>query len=184
LQLDENGAVHTRAELLASLDPLPPGLVGSIRVDSFRAELDGDVAITVHEDQESLDYYGQHLASRFRSLDTWRRTPAGWRLIAQHAAAVLRDPPAVTLSHEELCAYAGSYALTETIVATISCDDNELVVARAGRPDVRYRAELRDIFFAPGQPRSRRIFLRDAAGRITGFADRREGQDIIWRRRG
>lgn len=184
LQLDENGAVHSKAELLATLDPLPAGLVGSIHVDSFRVELTGDVAIVAHEDQESLDYFGQHLATRFRNMDTWRRTPAGWRLLGQHTAAVLRDPPAVTLSHDELCAYAGSYALTDAITVTLRCDGNDLVAERAGRPAVRYRPELRDLFFAPGQPRSRRIFLRDATGRITGFADRREGEDIVWRRRG
>lgn len=184
LQLDENGTVRNKTELLATLDPLPPGLVGSIHVDSFRAELNGDVAITVHEDQESLDYFGQHLASRFRSFDTWRRTSAGWRLIGQHSAAVLRDPPAVTLSHDELCAYAGTYALTDAIQVTLRCDGNELVAERAGRPATHYRPELRDLFFAAGQPRSRRVFLRDAEGRITGFADRREGEDIVWRRRG
>lgn len=29
-----------------------------------------------------------------------------------------------------------------------------------------------------------RILLRDAEGRITGFADRRADADMIWRRRG
>jgi Domain of unknown function (DUF4440) len=183
LHLDENGTVRTKAELLAEISPLPAGLAGSIRVDSFRAELHGDVAIVAHEDQERLDYHGQHLATRFRSLDTWRRTPGGWRLIGQHVAAVLRDPPAATLSRAELCAYDGRYALTDAIVTTIRCDGDALVAERTGRPAVRYRPELRDLFFAAGQPRSRRIFLRDPSGRITGFADRREGEDIVWRRR-
>jgi hypothetical protein len=36
------------------------------------------------------------------------------------------------------------------------------------------------VFFAAGQPRTRRIFVRDAAGRIVGFVDRREGEDVRW----
>ena len=91
LHLDENGTVRTRVEMLREIQPLPPGLVGSIRVDRFRAERTGDVIVAAVELQEQLDYHGQ--------------------------------------------------------------------------------------------PRSRRVFLRDAAGRITGFADRREGEDIVWRRR-
>lgn len=182
LHLDENGTIRTKAELVAEIRPLPSGLVGGIRVDRFRAELTGDTVVVAHEDQESLDYHGQHLATRFRSLDTWRHTPEGWRLIGQHTAAVLRDPPAIALSEAELCAYAGTYRLTDAITSAISCDGAELVSTRAGRPDTRFRPELRDLFFAPGQPRSRRIFLRDDAGRITGFADRREGEDIVWRR--
>ncbi|HEX7842382.1 MAG TPA: hypothetical protein VF469_33145 [Kofleriaceae bacterium] len=40
------------------------------------------------------------------------------------------------------------------------------------------------MLFVPGQPRSRKIFHRDAAGRITGFADRHEARDVVWTRRG
>lgn len=182
IQVDENGIVRTRAELLRELTPLPAGLVGSIRIDTFRIALHGDTAIVAHEDQEQLDYHGQPLHGRFRTLDTWRRTGAGWRLIGEQTAAVLRDPPAARLSQAELCAYAGAYQLTDAIRATISCEPEGLVAARADRPAVHYRAEVRDVFFAPGQPRSRRIFLRDAAGHVTGFADRREGEDIVWHR--
>jgi len=169
-------------EALRDLTPLPPGLVGSIRVDSFRVTLHGDTAIVAHEDQEQLDYHGQPLHTRFRNLDVWRRTAAGWSLIGQQTSAVLHDPPSVALSRADLCAYSGRYRLTDTIVATIACDADGLVATREGRPPSHYRAEVRDVFFAPGQPRSRRIFRRDAAGLITGFADRREGEDIVWRR--
>lgn len=182
IQLDENGTVRTKTELLRELQPLPAGLVGSIAVDRFRAELFGDTVVVAVELQESLDYHGQRLHTRFRSLDTWRRTPDGWRLIGQHTAAVLRDPPAAALSRDALCAYAGTYRLTAAIVTRISCGADGLTAEREGRPAVRYRPELRDLFFAPGQPRSRRVFLRDARGRITGFADRREGEDIVWQR--
>jgi hypothetical protein len=53
---------------------------------------------------------------------------------------------------------------------------------RAGHPDRFFLPEVRDVFFEPGQPRTRRIFERDAQGRITGFADRREERDIVWKR--
>jgi len=36
----------------------------------------------------------------------------------------------------------------------------------------------------PGKPRYRKIFPRDAAGKITGFAERREAWDIVWTRAG
>jgi hypothetical protein len=184
LHVDENGAIQSKAELLRDLTPLPPGLTGSLRIDSFRVTLHGDTAIVAHEDQEQLDYYGQPLHTRFRNLDVWRRNSVGWILIGQQTTAVLHDPPAVALSQAELCAYSGRYRLTDTIVATIVCEANGLVVTREGRAPSHYLAEARDIFFAPGQPRSRRIFRRDAAGQITGFADRREGEDIVWRREG
>jgi hypothetical protein len=42
------------------------------------------------------------------------------------------------------------------------------------------KAEAPDVFFVPGQPRVRKIFLRDASGHVTGFVDRREGRDVKW----
>jgi hypothetical protein len=180
--LDENGVVHDRASLLRDLTPLPPGLVGSIEVDKFRVTLQGEVAVVAAELQERLDYHGQPLATRFRHLDTWLRGPSGWRLAARHVAAVLSDPPAVTLPEQELCAYAGEYRLTPAIRTTLRCEEGALVAVREGRPPATYRPELRDVFYVAGQPRSRRIFQRDAEGALTGFVDRREGVDVRWTR--
>ncbi len=182
VHLDENGVVRDRPKFLAELQPLPPGLVGRIEIDRFDATVLGETAVTVYEIQEYLDYHGQQLRSRFRSLDTWIATPAGWKLLAEHTAAVLKDPPTVALGRDELCAYAGVYSLTPEIQTTIRCASDGLTSERAGRPAAKYSAELRDIFFVPGQPRTRRIFTRDATGRVDGFVDRREGEDVRWRR--
>jgi hypothetical protein len=38
------------------------------------------------------------------------------------------------------------------------------------------------VFFVPGEPRLRYLFQRDAAGRITGFLQRRESWDLVWKR--
>lgn len=60
------------------------------------------------------------------------------------------------------------------------CTDSGLQSERSGRKAVTQTPEAMDVFFEAGQPRSRRIFQRDAKGNITGFADRREGIDIVW----
>lgn len=180
VHVDENGIVRDRAALLRELRPLPAGLVGSIEVDRFEVELHGETAVAAVELQERLLYHGQELHTRFRSVDTWRRSGEGWRLIGQHVAAVLRDPPAVALTAEELCAYSGVYSLTPAITTTVRCEGDGLIAIREDRPEIRYLPEVRDVFFASGQPRSRRIFTRDAAGRVNGFVDRREGEDIRW----
>ena len=180
IQLDENGTVRSKDELLREIEPLPAGLVGHIKVENFRVRQTGRLAIAAYDLQESLDYHGQPLHTRFRSLDTWLRTPKGWRLMAQHTTAVLKDPPAIKLSQAELCAYAGRYQLTPEIQATIKCVADGLEAQREGRPSVTYRPEVKDLFFAPGQPRSRRIFQRGPDGSVVSFVDRREGEDVRW----
>ncbi|RDZ29282.1 nuclear transport factor 2 family protein [Lysobacter silvisoli] len=182
LHTDENGQVRSKAELLAEFRPLPPGLSGRLAVDRFSAVVLGDTALVSHEDLETLDYHGQTLVSRWRNTDTWLRTDAGWKLIGAQVLALQNDPPAAAPATVRLCDYNGRYRLADAIEATLQCDGDALVAQREGRPPSRYRAELADVFFLPGQPRTRRIFQRDATGAIVGFVDRREGLDIRWMR--
>jgi Domain of unknown function (DUF4440) len=136
--LDESGVVYDKEGLLRELTPLPAGLVGRIEVDRFQMKLHGDTAIVAGELQEHLDYHGQALGTRFRFLDTWLRTPMGWRLAARHTAAVLKDPPAISLAAAELCAYAGEYRLTPEITTTLRCTERGLTAERSGRPAASY----------------------------------------------
>ncbi len=182
VHMDENGVVRDREALLKEIQPLPAGLVGRIEIDAFQAAIHGNTAVTAYEIQEYLDYFGQPLRSRFRSVDTWLLSAGEWKLVAEHTAAVLKDPPAVRLPRETLDEYEGVYALTDEIQATIRVTDEYLTAERKDRPVVKYSAEFRDVFFAPGQPRIRRIFTRDGEGRVNGFVDRREGEDVRWKR--
>lgn len=178
--VDENGIVRNKSELLAEFSPLPKGLIGRLQVDKFKATLEGNVAVATHEDLEHLEYHGQMLVSRWRSTDTWLKTSTGWKLIGEQTLAILEDPPAIQLTTDQLCAYAGTYQLTPEITDTMKCTDGRLTGKRTGRPEVTYQPEVADVFFAPGRPRTRRIFLRDGKGTLTGFVDRREGIDVRW----
>lgn len=182
LLVDENGTVRTKSEMLAEFSPLPPGLVGHLAVDKFKMEQHGEVAVLAYEAQEHLDYHGQTLQSRYRINDTWLRTAQGWQLLSEQVAAVLKDPPSVKLTQQQLCEYSGTYSLTAEITTKISCTADGLAAERSGRPPAAYLAEVKDVFFVPGQPRTRRIFERDAQGRVIAFVDRREGEDIRWTR--
>lgn len=185
LSVDENGTMRTKNQLLDEFRPLPAGLVGSLRVDSLRVEVHGDVALVAHEDDERLDYHGQAVGTRFRTLDTWKRTPDGWRQIASQVMAVLEDPPRSRQALDPACPYAGLFVLVgdaPDITTRLTCEGDHLVSRREARPPTIFQPETADVFFQPGQPRSRRLFERDAAGLVTGFLDRREGHDLAWRR--
>ncbi len=184
IQVDENDVVRNKKEMLAALKPLGPGLTGQLRIDDFRVVEHGSTAIVTHEDDEYLDYHGQIIRSRFRMTDTWIRSAAGWKQLASQILAVPQDPPARKLNAGVLCGYSGMYELTTDMRGTIRCQNDELLFQRPGQPVRHFRPELRDVFFEPGQPRTRRIFERDAHGHISGFVDRREARDVMWRRIG
>jgi len=100
--VDENDAVNTKAEMIAALKPLPPGLTGNLAIDEFTMRLYGNVAVVTHEDNEYLDYHGQILRSRFRNTDTWLKKDSAWRRISAMVLAVLKDPPAISLDLDTL----------------------------------------------------------------------------------
>ncbi len=182
LHVDETGTPRTREELLAELHPLPPGLVGRLRVTSIRIEMGDGFAVVTHEDHEELSYFGQPLTGRYRTTDTWRQTRDGWKIIATQVLALPDDPPVMHGVLAEGCPYQGEYRLGDARRLTIRCSEAGLVSERQDRPPATYQAEVRDVFFLPGQPRTRRIFLRDETGAVTAFVDRREGHDVRWER--
>jgi len=96
--------------------------------------------------------------------------------------ALRDDPPAITLPTAKLDDYVGVYTLTPEVTYTIRRGSDGLTGERAGRKPEPLKVEVADCLFVPGQPRLRKIFQRDGDGRVTGFVERRESWDIVWRR--
>jgi hypothetical protein len=139
--------------------------------------------VVLHLDEEYEDYFGHAIHAQYLNTATWRLGPDGWKLIGTQVLATLIDPPSIALPAAQLDEYVGTYQLTEAIGYTIRRDGDRLIGERTGRPAQELRVEARDVMFVPGQPRSRKVFQRDAQGRIAGFADRREARDVVWTRR-
>src|SRR5579885_113592 len=177
---DENGTLRTRAQLLAGFAPLPPGLSGTIRVTDWKAVIIDKTTITTYVADEHENYHGQHLHALYRSTDTWVLEGRDWRLVAEQAIALQQDPPAVALPASLLDQYAGRYAAAPGFIYTISRNGDQLMGASGGGKPQALKADLADVLFTPGQPRVRKIFVRDAKGNVTGFLSRREGRDVVW----
>jgi hypothetical protein len=180
--VDENGEIIHRAEFLKQLRPLPAGVSGKITISAYSAQQSGEVATVIHTDDEEETYHGQHLTAQYLMTETWQLQSGVWKLLMVHAYSVLKEPKSITLPAADLDAYAGRYAAAADLIYTIRRDGDHLVAEREGRPAIVPKAELRDVFFVSGQLRTRKIFERDKAGHITGFVDRREGTDLVWKR--
>jgi hypothetical protein len=180
--LTEDGARKSKADLIAELRVFPPEIWGRIRVTEFEVIRHDRVAVATYVADEEEGYYGQVLHARYRSTDTWLLSDGAWQMIGSEVLALRDDPPAVDLAPSALDAYVGRYALTPAVVYTITRDGSTLRGQRTGRDEEALKVEVPDVLFVPGQPRLRKIFKRDAAGRITGFVERRESWDISWRR--
>lgn len=180
--VDETGAVMTKKEMVDQTRPLPAGVSGNIEVTGFDVVVHGDVAVATYVDDESENYHGHRLHCQYRTTETWMKTGAGWRMVAGQVLALRTDPPSVALTPALRREYCGQYALTPEIGYEIRCEGDSLEGQQTGRAVEPLRAEAPDVLFVPGKPRYRYVFLRDAGGKITGFAQRREAWDIVWSR--
>jgi hypothetical protein len=178
----EDNEVKSRAQVLADLKPLPPGYSGWIVVEEFRCTDFGPFAVTTYVMSEHETVEGHELHARYRGSDTWRATQSGWRLVAGQVYAIPQDPPRAELAAAQLAEYEGLYSLSAATRQTIRRDGDHLVAERPGRAPQLLLPESGDVFFTPGRPRTRRIFIRSPAGHVSGFADRREGTDLVWTR--
>ena len=180
--VDENGAIMNRAQFLEGLVPLSKGASGHISIVDYRLRLAGDTALVIHRDDERENYHGILLRAEYLMTETWLRRGGEWRLALVHAYVVAKDPPALAVAPAKLDEYTGTYRAAPDLTFAIRRQGDRLIgTSQSGRSS-DLLVETPDVLFIAGQPRVRRIFQRDDAGRVTGFIDRREGEDIDWKR--
>jgi len=180
--VDENGEVMDRAAFLDQLKPLPAGASGTIAIAKYSLQLSGDTATVIHFDDEHENYHGQALFARYLQTETWQRQQGEWKLLMVHCYSILQEPKSITLAPAELEAYTGRYTAAPDLTYVIIRDGDHLLGRRQGRTPATLQTEVRDVFFISGQLRNRKIFQRDSSGNVTGFIDRREGEDLLWKR--
>ena len=182
---EEDGSYKGKTEMLKEIRPLPKGLGGAIRIQLLSYHEDGDVAVALFRQNETEHYFGQTITAKYLTNTTWRNRASGWKLIAAQVLAEKTDPPAIALTPKRLAQYVGTYRLRNSEpTTTLALGNGALIGTRNGRKPAVWNAEAADVFFIKGDPRIRKIFQRDATGRITGFVDRRESWDIVWDRLG
>jgi hypothetical protein len=181
---DESGAVAGKKEMVEGVRPLPAGVSGTIRVTDFDAALHGDVAVATYVTDEGETFHGAQLHCRYRSIDTWKKTPDGWRLVAAQVLALREDPPAVPLAAAARAEYVGRYALPDGLAYEIRANakGDGLDGVQDGRKPEALLAEAPDVLFVPGKPRYRYLMRRDAAGHVDALIQRREAWDLLWTR--
>jgi hypothetical protein len=107
----EEGEVLSKAAFLKALAPLPAGLAGSIAVKDLTVDTFEGVAIVRYLADESETVFGQRLATKYRTTDTFRRAGDAWKMVASHVSVVTSDPPGQAVSPEGWPGLVGDYRL-------------------------------------------------------------------------
>jgi len=180
---DEEGNVKTKQDLLKELKPLPKGYIGSIKMGEPKVMAQENVIVLSHRDREELELYGQKLITWFHSTDTWAKSQDGqWRLVATQVMAIPNERKPIAVGPKKLDEYIGQYQLAPDVIYTVTREGDKLFGQRTGRAKEELLPLYVDTFYRKGAWRGEKVFERDAKGRVVRLLDRRENNDLVWKK--
>jgi len=177
---NETGERATRADMAGSTPPAGAA-IRTIKTTDWDCRLHGDTAVTSFID---VVQPGKPEEMKFRSVETWQKKKAGWKMIGSETLTLQQDPEPVALDGKVLDAYAGTYEAPSGMKFVFAHEGDALTASVNGGPAAEQKAQARDIFFTPGHGNTPKVFQRDDNGKITGFVYLRAKNSIAFRRVG
>lgn len=181
LFFDEKGRSMDKPALIADLAPLPTGYSGTIKLVTPQSRILGHTAILSYDLDETETIYGQRMTARYHTTDTWMFREGRWQIVASQTLRYYEDPAPAKINPAHLDDYVGTYQLAPSVTLTVSRKGDHLYSKRGERPKAMLLPEAPDLFFIPGFG-GRRLFHRDDNGKVDILIDRRNNEDVVWKK--
>jgi len=181
MYFDEKGRNMNKAALIADITPLPAGFSGSIKMAKAQSYIEGDVAILSYDFDEKETIFGQDMTARYHATDTWMRRNGEWQIVAGQVLRYYEDPAPGKADAAKFAEYVGTYELAPANTLTISTDGKLLYRQRGERPKELLIPEATDIFFRKGVE-GRILFRHADNGKVDALIDRRNNEDVVWKK--
>lgn len=178
---DEKGRNLDKPALIADITPLPKGFSGQIKVLHPESRIFSDTAILSYDLDETETVFGQTMTARYHGTDTWYRRNGVWQIIACQMFRYYEDPAPGKVDAAKLSDYVGTYQLSPDDVVKIITEDGKLYRTRGDDSRVELICESGDLFFRKGVE-GRILFRRDNNDKVDAFINRRNNEDIVWRK--
>jgi hypothetical protein len=179
---DENWKVLTKKEIVDSMAPLPKGYTGSIRVTNVQSRITGDAAVLSWRALEEENVLGQKLTATYLVTDTYFRRNGHWQLVATQITVKPSERKTAAVKPEVYQSIKGEYELAPGVVYTVTVESGKLMAQRTGREKQEWLPADVNTYFTKGTIRGEKYFVRDESGRVTGMLDRRENNDLVWKK--
>ena len=178
---DETGKTMDKPALVANVTPLPKGYSGTIKVEKPQSRIFGQTAILSYDLDETETVFGQVLHARYHGTDTWLWRNGRWQIVAGQLLRFYEDPTVGTINAAHLDDFVGTYELAPGVTLKVSREGAKLYSKRGDAPKTDLQPESPDLFFRPGIE-GRRLFRRDDSGKVDALIDRRNNEDLIWKK--
>jgi len=177
---DEKGRILDKPKLIADIAPLPSGYSGTIKIVNAQSRIIGNTAILSYDADETETIFGQNLKARYHVTDTWLQRDGDWQIIASQAHRYYEDPAMGKADPKKFAYYIGTYELAPGQTRSVSAEGDRLFVERNGKKE-ELLPETSEIFFRKGVE-GRILFRYAGAGKVDALIDRRNNEDVIWRK--
>jgi Domain of unknown function (DUF4440)/Domain of unknown function (DUF3471) len=177
---DEKGRLFDKPKLIADITPLPAGYSGTIRIQNAQSRIIGNTAVLSYDADETETIFGQNLKARYHITDTWLQRNGNWQIIASQAHRYYEDPAVGKADPKKFAEYTGMYELAPGQTRSVTAEGEKLFIERKGKKEQLF-PETSEIFFRKGVE-GRILFRYDAAGKVNALIDRRNNEDVIWRK--
>ena len=182
---DEKGRLFDKTKLIADITPMPAGYSGAIKVENVQSRIIGDTAVLSYDASETETIFGQELHARYHTTDTWLRRNGEWQIIASQAHRYYEDPAVADTSQllnsqRSTSSFVGTYELAPGQTRSVTAEGDKLFVERKGKKEQLF-PETSDLFFRKGVE-GRILFHYGANGKVDSLIDRRNNEDVIWRK--
>lgn len=176
---DEKGRTFDKTKLVADITPLPKGYSGAIKIEKVISRIIGDTAVLSYDLNETETIFGQELHSRYHVTDTWLQRNGDWQILASQAHRYYEDPAIGKTDEKKFRDYIGKYELAGQ-TRTVTAENGKLFIERNGKKE-ELLPESTDLFFRKGVE-GRILFHYDANGKADALIDRRNNEDVLWKK--
>ena len=177
---DEKGRLFDKPKLIADITPLPAGYSGTIKVENVQSRIIGDTAVLSYEADETETIFGQNLKARYHITDTWLQRDGSWQIIASQAHRYYEDPALGKTDPKKFPDFIGTYELAPSQTRSVTAEGDKLFVERKGKKE-ELLPEISELFFRKGVE-GRILFRYAANGKVDALIDRRNNEDVVWRK--
>ena len=177
---DEKGRTMDKRKLVADITPMPAGYSGAIKIEQVQSRIYNNVAILSYNANEKETIFGQNLSARYHITDTWLRRGGNWQIVASQAHRYYEDPAVGKTDSKKFPDFMGAYELAPGQTRKIIAEGDSLFVERSGKKDQLF-PEASGLFFRKGIE-GRILFRYDKNGKVDALIDRRNNEDVVWRK--
>jgi Domain of unknown function (DUF4440) len=177
---DEKGRNLNKSQLVADITPLPKGYSGAIKIAKTQSVIHDDTAILSYDLDETETIFGQKLTARYHVTDTWLRRNGVWQVVSSQAMRYYEDPAVARINPKNFADFSGTYELAPGQTRRVFSEGENLYVERNGKRE-QLLPEGCEIFFRKGIE-GRILFRYADNGKVDALIDRRNNEDVVWRR--